>query len=259
MILAVIIALFVLFNITFLLALYKKDFSIIDITWGISFLVIYLTCLQNFQGDVSLRQLIVGVLVALWSFRLSGYILFRAIKKGKEDFRYAAWREEWGAKANQTAYIRVYMLQLVLSVLIASPLILLFNFASVNEFGTALDIIGILLWIIGFLFEAIGDYQKNKFKKNKENKEKFCNIGLWQYSRHPNYFGEALLWWGIFLIIINSVPIYYAVWGPLLLNFLLVKVSGVAMLEESYKERDGFAAYKLTTNRFIPWFKKGKI
>lgn len=259
MILEIIIALFVLFNATFLLALYKKDFSIIDITWGISFLVIYLTALQSFQGEVSLRQLMVGVLVAIWSIRLSGYILYRAIKKGKEDYRYAAWRAEWGSKANQTAYVRVYMLQLILSLFIASPLILLFHFSEKTPFGTSLDFVGLSLWLIGFLFEAIGDYQKNKFKKTKENAEKFCNIGLWNYTRHPNYFGEALLWWGIFLITINSVPFYYAVLGPLFLNFLLVNVSGVAMLEESYKTREGFEDYKMRTSRFIPWFKKGNI
>jgi steroid 5-alpha reductase family enzyme len=202
--------------------------------------------------------LITSLPISLFIF-LSGYILYRAIKKGKEDFRYAAWRAEWGAKANQTAYIRVYMLQLVLSLIIASPLILIFNFSDQKPFGTVLDVVGLSLWIIGFLFEAVGDYQKNKFKSIKENENKFCNIGLWKYTRHPNYFGEALLWWGIFLISINIVPFYYAVWGPLILHFLLVNVSGVAMLEESYKKREGFLEYKSSTNRFIPWFKKGNL
>jgi steroid 5-alpha reductase family enzyme len=252
-------SLFVFFNIVFIIAVIKKDFSIIDVAWGISFFIIFLVSYMSSESIWTLRILIIGGLVGVWSLRLSGYILYRSIKKGKEDFRYAAWRKEWGARANQTAYIRVYMLQMLLALVIGTPLILLFKFPENAPFGTVLDYLGLAFWIVGFLFESIGDYQKNKFKSNKENKNKFCNIGLWQYTRHPNYFGEALLWWGICFITMNSVPFYFAAIGPLILNFLLVKVSGVAMLEESYEKRDGFTDYKKTTNRFIPWFKKGEV
>lgn len=259
MMLAIFITLFIFFNLVFFIAVKKRDFSIIDIAWGLSFFLIFITSYFSSEYELTTRGCIIGLLVTIWSFRLSGYIFLRALKKGKEDFRYAAWREDWGSKANQTAYTKVFMLQLILSVLIASPIILYFIFSSKSEFGTFKDILGLGFWIVGFFFEAVGDYQKNKFKSVTVNKDKFCNVGLWKYTRHPNYFGEALLWWGIFFITINSVPFYYAVWGPLLLNFLLLKVSGVAMLEESYEKRAGFEEYKQTTNRFIPWFSKGKI
>lgn len=255
--LELLIVLFIFFNIFFAIAVYKKDFSIIDIAWGLSFFVIYLVSYSTSNSTPTLRIHIVGALVAIWSLRLSGYILYRAIKKGKEDYRYAAWRKDWGEKANQKAYVRVYMVQMILSLIVASPLVLIFHYNPNENFGTALDFLGLALWIIGFLFESIGDFQKDRFKSIKGNEKKFCRIGLWQYTRHPNYFGEALLWWGIFLIVINNTPFYYALWGPLFLNVLLIKVSGVAMLEESYEKRDGFEDYKKTTNRFIPWFKKG--
>jgi len=255
--LEVLFSLFVFFHIVFFVAVFKKDFSIIDVAWGLSFLLVFLVSYLNSDSLVSLRVTILGILVGVWSLRLSGYILYRSIKKGKEDFRYAAWRRDWGSKANQVAYFRVFMLQMVLALIIASPLVLIFNFPVSKPFGSLFDFLGLGLWLLGFFFEAMGDYQKNKFKSISENKDKFCNVGLWQYTRHPNYFGEALLWWGIFFIIINSVPVYYAIWGPLILNFLLIKVSGVAMLEESYEKRDGFKEYKNRTHRFIPWFKKG--
>lgn len=257
MIMMILIGLFLFFNLVFIIAINKKDFSIIDIAWGLSFLIIYLIAMLNYNHELTIRIFVLLALVGLWSLRLSGYIFYRSLKKGKEDARYSAWRDEWGKDANKKAYIRVYMLQLVLAFFIASPLISIFYYSEIKPFGTVLDFIGLILWTIGFLFEVIGDYQKNKFKSKKENHDQFCKIGLWQYSRHPNYFGEALLWWGIFFIVMNHTPIYLSLWGPLLLNFLLLKVSGVAMLEESYAKREGFEAYKKQTNRFIPWFKKG--
>lgn len=254
--LTIIAVLFVFFNLFYFIGLLKKDFSIIDVAWGLSFLLIFLVGFQSHDVTTDTRLMIIGILVAIWAFRLSGYILFRSIKKGEEDFRYAAWRKEWGDKVNQIAYVKVYMLQMILSLIIASPLILIFKFKTIIQFGTPLDILGVTLWLVGFFFESVGDSQKNKFKSKPENKNKFCSVGLWRYTRHPNYFGEALLWWGIFFISINIVPLYFAVWGPLILNFLLLKVSGVAMLEESYKERPGFEEYKQVTNRFIPWIRQ---
>jgi steroid 5-alpha reductase family enzyme len=258
MLIQVFLGLFLFFNIFFLIGLIKKDFSVIDIAWGLSFFLVWLISWIASGVTLSSRLLLIGVITGIWAFRLSGYIFYRSLKKGQEDYRYAAWRKEWGSRVNQTAYIRVYMLQLILALIIASPLILVFKFETKIIFGTTTDLLGLALWIIGFLFEAIGDYQKNKFKSILGNQDKFCDIGLWKYTRHPNYFGEALLWWGIFFIVINAVPIYFAICSPILLSFLLLKVSGVAMLEKTYEKRPGFEEYKKTTNRFIPWFVKRK-
>lgn len=252
MILKVILANIILFHLTFALAVKKKDFGIIDVVWSISFFLIYLVANFNTEIVVGTRVNLIGVIVGLWSIRLAGYLLYRLVKKGKEDFRYAAWREEWAPKANQTAYVRVFWLQTVLSLVIASPLVLIHMFPEKSTELNWLDYVGLVIAFAGVVVESIADQQKNSFKKNPENKNKFCQVGLWKYSRHPNYFGESLVWWGIFLVTINFVPVYLAVWGPLIINFFLLKVSGVSMLEDAYKSRPGFEVYKKTTNRFIP-------
>lgn len=245
---------FIFFNIIFLISVLKRDFGIIDIAWGMSFLIIFITGLIQYQTfQFSIIQ-IIGVLVTLWALRLSGYLFYRLLKKGKEDFRYAAWRKEWGEKANRTAYLRVFMLQAVLSILIASPIYLV-HLESLELYQLSFyDGVGVLISLFGLIFESIADWQKNKFKKEQTNKSKLCTIGLWKFSRHPNYFGEAVFWWGIGIICFNPLAFYFAFFGPLLLNFFLLKVSGVTMLEDSYKGREGFEEYKSKTNAFIPWF-----
>lgn len=237
------------------MALYKKDFSVVDIGWGLSFLVIFLSGYINSPNlNMDFRTLLIGLLTFIWSIRLSGYILLRSKIIGKEDFRYAQWRKEWGKNANLIAYFKVFILQGVISIIIASPLYLIHFYKSEIPFGNWLDGLGLFLWIIGFMFEAIGDYQKHHFKKNANNKGKILKEGLWGYTRHPNYFGEALLWWGIFLMAINQLPFYFAVIGPLLLHIFLLKVSGVAMLEKKYESNKEYEIYKKSINAFIPWF-----
>ena len=133
----------------------------------------------------------------------------------------------------------------------------LYHYQSQNlAFGTHWDILGVVLFCIGFFFEAVGDWQKNNFKNNPANDGKVCNIGLWRYTRHPNYFGDACLWWGMYCFTLNFVPIYQSIWGPLLLNFFLLKVSGVALLEKKYHGNEDYVAYQKSTNAFIPWFPK---
>jgi steroid 5-alpha reductase family enzyme len=242
-----------------MIGLLKKDFSIIDTAWGLAFVVVYFAGVVNFHHEIDQRNLLIGVFVCVWAIRLSSYIFYRSIKLGKEDYRYAAWREEWGPSANLNFYFRVFMLQAVLAAAVAYPLYLVHYYKSNISFGTILDILGSLLFIVGFLFEAIADFQKNAFKSDPANKGKVMQQGLWKYSRHPNYFGEALLWWGIFFIVINVVPWYYAIFGPLLIHFLLIKVSGVAMLEKKYDTNSEYKSYRERTNAFIPFFpKKGE-
>ena len=255
----VIFSVLIFFNIFYLISRMKNDFSVVDIAWGLSFLLIFVTAGTTFNSNWEAREVLIGSLVFIWSVRLSGYIFLRSRKIGKEDYRYAQFRKDWGNNANTIAYFRVFILQAFLSLLIASPLILIHYYKSAPAFGTVLDLLGLSLWIIGFLFEAIGDFQKHIFKSNEANKGKILQTGLWRYTRHPNYFGDALLWWGMFFIIINEVPIWFAVWGPLLLNFFLLKVSGVALLERKYEDNKTFSNYKKTTNAFIPWFPKREI
>lgn len=247
---------FIFFNFFYLLALLKKDYGIIDTAWALSFFLIFLFGSYTVSYNLSYRSYIIGALVFIWSLRLSGYIFYRSHKVGHEDYRYANWRKEWGIHANRNAYFKVFLLQACLSLIIASPLYLIHVYPQNNiSFGTVFDYLGLFLWLIGFLFEAVGDYQKHKFKQKPENKESVLKTGLWKYTRHPNYFGEALLWWGIFFMIINQVPFYYAMVGPMILHIFLLKVSGVAMLEKKYESNTEYDEYKKSTNAFIPWLK----
>ena len=120
---------------------------------------------------------------------------------------------------------------------------------------TPLDYIGFLLWLFGVLFESIGDYQLTRFKANPSNKGKLLTTGLWKYTRHPNYFGEAVLWWGFYIIAL-AAGAWWTIFSPIIMTFLLIKVSGVAMLELTMKSKPGFEEYMKDTNAFIPWFPK---
>lgn len=253
------LAIFVFFNFAYIIGRVKKDYSILDVFWGPSFFVIFISSFLQ-SNSLDLRSILVGALVLIWAIRLGVYIFLRSVKIGKEDFRYASWRTDWGSRADLMFYFKVYMLQMILSISIGYPLYLI-NMSETLEtsLGTPLDIIGISLWGIGFFFESVGDFQKNKFKNDPNNRGKIMDSGLWRYTRHPNYFGEALLWWGVFFILCSSLPWYQIIWGPLILNFLLLKVSGVTMLEEKYVGDDAYQSYRERTNAFIPWFPKGEL
>jgi steroid 5-alpha reductase family enzyme len=146
------------------------------------------------------------------------------------------------------------MLQGVFLFIIAQPIIFI-NF-SLREDLTVIDFLGICVWCIGFIFEAVGDYQLRAFKKRPENKGKIMTTGLWKYTRHPNYFGEVIVWWGIFLLALSVKNGWMAVVSPLLISFLILRVSGVTMLEKKYAGNPDFEAYAKRTNAFFPWFAK---
>jgi steroid 5-alpha reductase family enzyme len=146
------------------------------------------------------------------------------------------------------------MLQGAVIFLVALPIQLVIN--TPGEPLGHLDRIGLLIWLFGFGFEAIGDWQLLQFKKDPENKGKIIQHGLWRYSRHPNYFGEAVLWWGIFLIALKAQYGILAIISPILIDFLLLKVSGIPMLEAKYEGNPDFESYKARTNAFFPWFPK---
>jgi steroid 5-alpha reductase family enzyme len=234
----------------FVAAIIKKDNSIIDIAWGLGFMVIAGVNLLISQA-LSVRQLLITVLIIIWAARLAGYIFFRNKDRG-EDFRYAKWRAEWGNKIIIKTFINVFMLQGFLMLIVAYPVILVNNTAQARL--NFLDILGLLVWLTGFFFESVGDYQLFKFKKNRSNQGKIMTSGLWKYTRHPNYFGEATIWWGIFLIALSAPYGLTAIISPVLMVFLLLKVSGAPMLEKKYKGNIEFMEYARKTSSFIPWF-----
>jgi len=245
---------FVYMTALFLVAQIIKNNSIADIGWGIGFILIAVAGMIA-SGIYSPRQLLLSAMILCWGLRLAGYIFIRNKGKG-EDYRYRQWREEWGKHIIWRSFLQVFMLQGFLMLLIALPLIVVNAFPANNI--TWIDSVGCFVWCVGFYFEARSDYQMMQFKKEPGSKGKIMTRGLWKYSRHPNYFGEALLWWGIFIVSISAGHWWISIISPLLITFLLLKVSGVVMLEKKYEGNAEFEDYAKRTNAFIPWLSSGK-
>jgi steroid 5-alpha reductase family enzyme len=233
----------------FLVALAREDNSLVDIAWGPGF--IFLTAAGLIMHpDWTSRRLLLSGLVFVWAARLSLHI-FRRNRKQGEDFRYAAWRARWGRAFVLRSYLQIFMLQGFFLVLIALPLI--FPARGPDAPWSAFDAAGLVVWLIGFLFETVGDAQLARFKRDPANHGRIMTGGLWAYTRHPNYFGEALMWWGIFLISLAVPGGWPGFVGPLTITLLLRFVSGVPLLERKYAGRADFAAYAREVHAFLPW------
>ncbi len=237
--------------VVFLLSLRLKNNSIVDVAWGIGFIAIALGSFV-FTPHWSERSFLVTTLTIIWGVRLSARIFLKNYGK-PEDIRYRRWREQW-VWFKTRSFFQIYLLQGFLLWLVSIPVIMVNTYSGSGL--SLLDYVGVSLWGIGFLFETVGDFQLDRFISNGANKGKLLVSGLWHYSRHPNYFGEALLWWGIFLVALSLPYGFISVVAPLTLTFLLVKVSGVPMAEVSYQGRPDFEHYRLSTNAFLPWFPK---
>jgi steroid 5-alpha reductase family enzyme len=245
--------LLVYMSLLFLLALWLADNSIVDIAYGIGFVLIggvgYLE-----SGTDHIRTQLLLALISIWGIRLAIHIFLRKQGEVGEDPRYRQWRESWGDRFVWRSYLQIYLLQGSVIYLVALPLLLTIH-ASGGPLGW-LDLVGLVVWLFGFGYEAIGDWQLLRFKQNPDNRGKIMSTGLWSTTRHPNYFGEATLWWGVFLIGLGTPYGWLAIISPLLINFLLLRVSGVPMLEAKYVGKPEFEAYRQRTNAFFPWFPK---
>jgi steroid 5-alpha reductase family enzyme len=188
-------------------------------------------------------------MILAWGLRLAFHVYFRSRGK-EEDFRYAQWRRDWGKNAAVIAFFKVFMLQGIIMLIIAYPIMVVFS--SIDNQLTIINIFGISIFLFGLLFESVGDYQLLCFKKNPLNKGKIITSGLWKFTRHPNYFGEVVLWWGIGIFAIGSDLYLTAFISPLILNLLLLYVSGVPMLEKKYAGRKDWEDYKKITPTFVP-------
>jgi steroid 5-alpha reductase family enzyme len=245
------VVIFVFVNLVHLLALVKKDNGIMDGAWGLGFILVTLGTLWMADG-LDARRLLLGTLVLVWGLRLALHILVRNAGRAGEDFRYRNWRETWGRWFYVRSYFQIYMLQGFFMFIVAAPIL----FVNAHRGGPLglLDGIGAAVWLTGFLFEAVGDFQLLRFMKNPANKGRVMRHGVWRYTRHPNYFGEATLWWGCFLIALNVSGGWWALISPLVIDWLLLYVSGIPMLEAKYKDRPEYQDYQRTTNAFFPWF-----
>lgn len=232
-----------------LLSLRLDDASIADVAWGPLFVVVAGLGAAFGSGWRGRRLLLAG-LVAVWGVRLALHIWARNRGEG-EDPRYRRWREEHGSAWPLRSLFQVFLLQGTILLVVALPVQVAQSAPGPAEL-TAWDVAGTLIWLGGFLFEAAADAQLRAFKRDPSNEGEILTDGLWRYSRHPNYFGEAVLWWGIWLVAV-SVPWGWATAvGPLLLTWLLLRVSGVAMTEERMEGRPGFREYVERTNAFVP-------
>jgi steroid 5-alpha reductase family enzyme len=232
----------------FLAALKLRRNDVADIAWGAGFVLLTLAG-QFAAGDVSARGLLVSALVILWGLRLSFHIARR--NRGKsEDPRYRKWREEWGAFATVRAFLQVFLLQGYLTIIVLLPVT--YVLAHPGSPLTALDAVGVAVWLTGFCFEALGDWQLAIFKKDANNRNRIMTSGLWKYTRHPNYFGEITLWWG-FWMIASAVPGgWKTVVGPLVISYLILCVSGIPLLEKRYEGNAEFNEYRRRTSAFFP-------
>jgi steroid 5-alpha reductase family enzyme len=245
-----ILAILIFQSLFFIIAWNKKNNAFADIAWGGGFIVL-MAVTWKLSGAFSIRQTLLGIAVCIWGIRLIIHIAIRNRGK-KEDFRYREMRERWGKSAIWYSYTRVFLFQGLLMFIIGLP-ILLVNRSSGNSLTVA-DFLGAALWISGFLFETIADAQLRHFiKHRKKTSSNIMDRGLWKYSRHPNYFGESVMWWGIFLISF-SVPYGWAgIVSPLLITFLLVKVSGIPPLEKHFQDNPAYQEYAGRTSVFVPW------
>lgn len=237
-----------LIHLFYFVAVAKKNLSVIDTAWGLGFIVLAsIGCLTSSWKDP--RENVIFFMVLIWGIRLALYLHFRNHKQ-KEDFRYAEMRSRWGEKTNITAYFKVYLLQYALMLVVSLPILTAHSSAGKSSLNL-LNYLGIFLWAIGLTWEAVADYQKSEFKKDPKNKDRVFQGGLWSLSRHPNYFGESLLWWGI-AFVSYSPHHYLGFVGASFITFLLIKVSGVPLIEKRQENNPEYAAYAAKTPMFIP-------
>lgn len=232
-----------------LLSLLFRDVSIVDVFWGIGFVLVAGISIARAESPPPRAWFLAG-LTFVWGLRLAGYLGWRKFGK-PEDNRYRAVRENYGNRFWVISLFLVFGLQAGLIWVISWPL----QVAPLGSGGwSAWDVAGAILWMIGFLFEAIGDYQMARFKTDPANQGKLYSGGLWKFTRHPNYFGDFLVWWGLTLMAFAGGAPLWIIVSPLTISFLLIRVSGVSLLEKSLKHRTpGYEEYMRRTSSFFPW------
>jgi steroid 5-alpha reductase family enzyme len=237
----------------FLISLAARRNDVADIGWG--FGILFMTAATaGHRGFALDRASLAAALVAIWAVRLSLHIGLRNVGS-REDFRYRAWRRSWGRLFHLRSFLQVFLLQAALAVVVASPA----TFIAAHRGGslTFLDALGVLIWLVGFVFEAAGDWQLAQFKANPDNRGRIITSGLWRYSRHPNYFGEVVCWWGVWVLALSVPWGWLTIVGPLAITALILKVSGVPMIEEKLRGNAEYREYMRRTNMFLPWAPRG--
>ena len=244
----------ILMTILWIISTIVRNVSIVDLFWGLGFVIVTAFFFIKSNGNES-RKILLMTMVTIWGLRLSVYLAWRNAGKG-EDFRYRQFRRKYGEKRYWwISFFQTFLLQGILMWLISAPLLGAQYYGFEKDLGFY-DFVGIFLWVIGFIFEAGGDFQLAVFKGNPSNKGKVLDTGFWRYTRHPNYFGDSSVWWG-YGFVCMAAGSYIPLLGSLLMTALIIKISGVALLEKSLTEqKPQYIDYIKKTSAFIPWFPK---
>jgi len=240
-----------------LASLRLRDASIVDIFWGFGFVVVAWTgfALAGHEGPGP-RPLLLTALVTVWGLRLTVYLAWRNLGKG-EDHRYQAMRERFGPRFGLISLPLVFLLQGLLILVVSLPIQWSHAHHGPATLGV-LDALGLASFALGFAFESVGDWQLARFKADPANRGRVMDRGLWRYTRHPNYFGDFMVWWGLFLVAAATGQATWTVLGPVVMSVLLLRVSGVTLLEASLRRRrPAYADYVRRTSAFVPWPPKG--
>jgi steroid 5-alpha reductase family enzyme len=233
------------------ISLIYRNVTIVDSLWGLGFVLIAWLTFSMSEGYWG-RSLLIALLVTLWGLRLSLYLSWRNWGKG-EDPRYGSWRKKAGNHFWFVSLFKVFILQALFLWLI-SICLQIGQLAQKPDTLTWLDGLGILVWATGFMFESVGDWQLARFKSDPANKGRVMDHGLWAYTRHPNYFGEFLLWWGICLITLATPNGWWTILSPIIVTAVLLKMTGIPLTEKGLIEnRPGYSEYIKRTSAFVPW------
>jgi steroid 5-alpha reductase family enzyme len=241
-------------TVLFILAMVRKDNSIADIAWGPGFITAsWFALLIN--GNYGASQFLAAGLVTVWGLRLATRIYRRNRGRG-EDPRYAKWREDWGKHFALRSYLQVFVLQGLILMLNVTPVLIIMSGPQDPAYWAGFIYIGAAVWCAGFFFESLGDWQLDRFLADPANRGTINDRGLWKYSRHPNYFGECTMWWGIFLIALQAPWGWVGALGPLAITGTILFVSGIPMTERMMVSIPGWEEYKRRTSPLVPWFPK---
>ena len=238
----------IFFTILWAVSVRQQNSSLADVGWGPNILLIGLSYYFTSNGYLPRAQLTLA-LVAIWALRLAWHLGTRSRLEG-EDFRYSRWRDEYEDSWWWRSYVKVFLAQSIIAWVVSLPIY--FAIVSVGPQSlTFIDYAGVLIFIAGFVFEALSDEQLRRFRAVRTNKGKVLDTGLWSYTRHPNYFGEAVVWWGFGVIALatGGLP---GVLGPIVITYLLIYVSGVALLEPTLRSKQGYPQYAGRTPVFLP-------
>ncbi|MEZ6138477.1 MAG: DUF1295 domain-containing protein [Pirellulaceae bacterium] len=238
-----------------LISIRIDNVNVVDVFWGLAFVTVSWLTL-SVTGNWAAVPVGLTLLVSVWGIRLAGYLGWRSLGK-PEDYRYAAMRERRGKSFRLMSLFTVFWLQGLIACFISLPLQI-----GIKDGGawTWQASFGAAVWLVGFIFESVGDYQMARFKADPANQGKVMRQGLWRYTRHPNYFGDFLIWWGIYLAAAQPENWWWTIIGPVTMSYLLLKVSGVQLLENSLRTRvDGYEEYVENTSSFFPlWTKNSR-